>query len=222
MQRLPDRSFLYPVLDAAISVDAAKAGHIMEYQPPTRELHVAHRHLSAPFCDHFRVARAGDGSAGGQVLADRRRILISDVENDVAYAPHVSVALAEGIRAVYALPLIVFTEELVGALTTHYARGYQPPARSRERFDQLARIAAVVLACATLREQFERHTRTVGTPPPLSSGAIHAALISRDLLARVAEQGEPRGVVDTAEHQLRLLVTELKRLEQSRGWMRPN
>jgi len=212
VDRIPTRHSLHAVIDASRHLDGAKAGHVQEYDQQAGTLTmVAHRGFSAEFVGHFRVARAGDGSAGGQVLSDRHRVLIRDTHTDAAYAPHVPAADADGIRAILALPLTLNVGEFVGAISMHYGQPHIPAPPVVQRFERLAHVAAQVIWCARARASLLAATPPDVPTPGLPPAAAQTAVLSRDILAKLPERNGIN-LIESAEHHLDLLIQQLRRM----------
>ena len=150
-------SLLNEVLDAAIELQRADFGTIQLYDKETRTLEiVVQRGFGQEFLDHFHRVSADEGSACGQALKRRARILIQDVNLDPEFEPHRRIAAVAGFRAVQSTPLVERgSGEAVGMLSTHFRNPHPPSARDLRLTDLYARQAADIIA---LRVS-ERHLR---------------------------------------------------------------
>jgi GAF domain-containing protein len=212
MYRLPDVSLLNPVLDLAIEVDEAIAGAVQVHVVERQELQiVAHRGFREPFLQHFRVVRANDGSASGQALLDRRRILIADTHADPGYAPHLAAADEAGYRSVVATPLIGTTGSVVGVLTVHFSKPYQPSADGLTKIDLLSALSARIIECSRLRTKIEHGATVRGLPlPSLPAAALHAAVSTREMLTMLRERGMDTVMAEAVLSEFDRLVPELQ------------
>jgi GAF domain-containing protein len=84
--------------------------------------------FNADFLEHF-AAVADDGSACGRAATQRAQVVIADVNEDEAFAPHRQIASASRFRAVQSTPLVDGTDRLIGVISTHFRRPHHPSAR---------------------------------------------------------------------------------------------
>ena len=114
-------ALLLAALDAAIEAHAADFGCIQLYDPERGGLRIAaQRGFDQAFLDHFAEVNPSDGSACGRVLAERRRAIIADVEQEPTYAAHVGAARAAGFRTVASTPIFAASGEPLAVLSTHF------------------------------------------------------------------------------------------------------
>jgi two-component system CheB/CheR fusion protein len=140
----PDLSAaLQEVLDAAIDITNADMGSIQLLDPSAMTLSIAAQHgFRDDHLDHFRIQMIGDGSAASRALESRERVIVRDVEEGPRYAPHAKVAASASYRGMQASPLLSHQGKILGVLSTHYARAYQPSERDLRILDLYARQAA--------------------------------------------------------------------------------
>jgi hypothetical protein len=122
-----------PLLDralaAVLSASGAERGNIQLLNPATRSLRiVTHCGFSAEFLEYFAVAN-DRGSACGRAARERAQVVIADVSLDPGFAPHRDIAAASGFRAVQSTPLVDLSGQMVGVVSTHYARPFRPSDR---------------------------------------------------------------------------------------------
>jgi GAF domain-containing protein len=97
--------------------------------PETGSLTIAAQYgFGAEFLDYFAVVDDA-GTACGRAAANRAQIVIADVGADPCFEPHRDMAAASGFRAVQSTPLLDLAGRLVGVISTHYPRPYQPSGR---------------------------------------------------------------------------------------------
>ena len=138
------------VLAAALAVSAAERGNV-QIREPTGELRIAaQRGFAREFLDHFAVVD-NDGSACGRAAEQAAQTVIVDVNEDPAFEPHRSIAVASGFRAVVSTPLIT-DSGLVGVVSTHFPRPHRPSAHELRSLQQLGRIAGITLSRFPARE----------------------------------------------------------------------
>jgi PAS domain S-box-containing protein len=113
------------VLKSSMEITGADKGNIQLLNTATGKLEIAAQEgLEGPFLDYFKDVDETGSSACGQALCTRKRVIIEDVEEDPAFAPHRKVAAEAGIRSVQSTPLISRTGELLGVLSTHHGHPF--------------------------------------------------------------------------------------------------
>src|SRR5690606_4609348 len=87
--RLPSLSNLDHVIDAALKVDGARAGIVFHYCGPDEPFVIAgYSKVPDIFFVHEAEIRPGDGSASGEAVTHRHRVVIRDVLADPIAGPH--------------------------------------------------------------------------------------------------------------------------------------
>jgi signal transduction protein with GAF and PtsI domain len=108
-------------LAKAIKADGALKGNIQLYDKKNETLSIiAQQGFGPEFLKHFKVVKAFDSSACGRAAGIGSPVVISDVELDIGFKPHLKVARAEGFRSVKSIPLISLNNKCVGVLSTHF------------------------------------------------------------------------------------------------------
>jgi PAS domain S-box-containing protein len=131
------------LLENAILTSGADFGNIQVYNPQMGALEIiVQRGFQQDFLDYFRTVRVDEGSACAQAMQSGQRIIIEDVNLDVAFEPHCPVAAAAGYRAVQSTPLKNRSGTVVGMLSTHFRTPHVPSERDRRLLDLCARHAA--------------------------------------------------------------------------------
>jgi hypothetical protein len=126
----PDyRRSLESALEGAISLLGADFGNIQLRDPGDGALRIVEQAgFDAEFLEHFAKV-ADDGSACGRAASERAQVVIADVNEDEAFAPHRDIASASRFRAVQSTPLVDGADRLIGVLSTHFRRPHRPSAR---------------------------------------------------------------------------------------------
>jgi PAS domain S-box-containing protein len=173
-------SLLHEVLDAIIQLQRADFGDVQLYNPQTRTLQiVAQRGFNDEFLAHFANVEAGDGSACGQALQHRRRVVIEDVNEEPSFAQYRSIAAAAGFRAVQSTPLTASGNGgPIGMLSTQFRNPHRPSERDLRTTDLYARQAADVIASRLAEERARRHEAL--TSAMLQQLPIGVGLTDRD------------------------------------------
>ena len=82
---------------------------------------IAQSGFSEEFLEHFALVKPFDGSSCGRAIGVGSPVIISDFSRDVAFAPHRSQAIKEGIAAVISVPIFSEDTQKLGVLSTHFA-----------------------------------------------------------------------------------------------------
>jgi GAF domain-containing protein len=116
-------------LDGAISLLGADFGNIQLRDPGDGALRIVEQAgFDAEFLEYFATV-ADDGSACGRAASQRAQVVIVDVDEDEAFAPHRQIAAASRFRAVQSTPLVDSADRLIGVVSTHFRRPHHPSAR---------------------------------------------------------------------------------------------
>ena len=221
MFRLPDLSSLKHVLDVALRVDGAAGGIVFGFSAPDRPLTIAaHRGVPDSFFEHEKQIRPGDGSATGEAVSNRYRVVIRDFATDPVASPHRDAAERAGILAITATPLIGTKHKMRGVLAVFYTEPHHPTPDSLELLDTCADIAVNLMEVAALHAETDAADREMGIPQrALSPAAAQAADAAQALLPMLgrAEKLDAGMLSITARH-LALVADELAgNLKNHRG-----
>ena len=116
-------------LEGAISLLGADFGNIQLRDSPVGPLRiVTQAGFNSEFLEHFATV-SDEGSACGRAASQRAQVVIVDVNEDQAFAPHRHIASASRFRAVQSTPLVDGTDRLVGVVSTHFRRPHRPSTR---------------------------------------------------------------------------------------------
>ena len=94
----------------------------------------------------------GTGSAG-RAVAERRVVLVEDIERSPDYGAFREGALQHGVRAVLSVPMLTLAGEPMGALSAYYRGRVVPDARELELVELYARQAAEMVERARLHAE---------------------------------------------------------------------
>jgi GAF domain-containing protein len=107
-------------LDKAILNEHADRGNIQYFDHADQTLRiVAQKGFKTPFLKYFEVVKPFDTSACGRAIALGLPIIVGDIEQDIAFFPHLEVAREAGYRSVKSQPLFSSDKKLVGVLSLH-------------------------------------------------------------------------------------------------------
>lgn len=96
------------------------------------------------------------GGACGTAFAERRRVVIEDVELDPLFADYRETARRAGFRACHSTPLTTRTGHIIGVLSVHFTEPHRPAERELRLMDLYARIAADSIESARLHRRLHR------------------------------------------------------------------
>jgi hypothetical protein len=159
-----DFSYLQDVLDAAVVATAADFGIVYVSAEREPKLHIAAKSGFFPnLPEAFSAPLLEDASNPiAQVVHNRRRLFIEDIESDEAYASQRGLAGSSGYRALSATPLVSHRGRVIGILVMLFEKAMRASAFAYEAFGLHARIAADVVEAGRLKGEI---TRRVGSVP---------------------------------------------------------
>jgi len=139
-------ALLDEVLQFALTLLHAERGNVQLADPATGALKIAaQRGFGTEFLEYFDAV-TDDGSACGRAARQHAQVIITDVTTDPGFAPHREIALASGFRAVQSTPLVNQAGQLIGMLSTHYARPTSPPRRDLQTISHFGTLAGESLS----------------------------------------------------------------------------
>lgn len=163
------QSALDDILQEAVHASHADFGNIQLYNAEKSALEiVAHVGFSREFLDHFRLARADDGTCCARAMARGKAVVIEDVNLDSTYEPHWRIASSTGYRAIQSTPIKSRDGRVLGVLSTHFRKVHRPSDRDLALVELHARHAADLIdryeietALRRSEEQFRELTNTM-------------------------------------------------------------
>jgi two-component sensor histidine kinase/FixJ family two-component response regulator len=135
---------LHRLVDTAIAISGAEKGNLRVFNTEAGALTIAaQRGFEAPFLEFFRYV-ADEGSACGAAMAGGRRVIVEDVLASPMFRgqPSRDVLIDAGVGAVISVPLTSSRGDVLGMISTHFARPHRPGERELHFLDLLARQAA--------------------------------------------------------------------------------
>lgn len=137
---------LEEMLSASMELLGANKANVRLLNPERAVLTIEAQHgFGKEFLDFVREVSASDISAWGRALRTGERIVIEDIQEDVAYAAFRDIARAAGYRAVVSTPLIAKDGARLGILSTHFASPHCPSNQELRRLDLYLRQAAAFI-----------------------------------------------------------------------------
>ena len=161
--RLSNSLRLRPILDEtlkmAVAVENADFGLLSLCDAEGQNLELG---ASIGFEEEFlkKVERipAGSGSCG-TCFAERRRVVVEDVETDPVLEPYRDEARQAGFRSVHSTPLIARTGKILGVLSTFCRQPRRPTEREMHLIDLATRQAVDFIENANLYTKLEEADR---------------------------------------------------------------
>jgi GAF domain len=135
---------LNAVLDTAIAITGAVKGTLRLLDPTNGVLTLAaQRGFQEPFLSFFAAMPVG-ASAYAAAMKSGERVIIENMRESEILAGHPSkeVLLDAGVCAVTSTPLMASTRNLLGMISTHFAKPHSPSERELRLIDLLARQTA--------------------------------------------------------------------------------
>jgi GAF domain-containing protein len=109
------------ILNRAMTMNKASAGNLQILNKNDESLEiVVSSGLSSQFVNHFTKVNAHDGSVCARAMRTRKTAVVEDLSEDKFFAPHLQVALNDGIHSVQSTPLISKTGQFVGIISVHF------------------------------------------------------------------------------------------------------
>ncbi|MGV3590483.1 MAG: ATP-binding protein [Gammaproteobacteria bacterium] len=132
------------ILEAAVTLMQTDKGTIQLYDADSSELRMIAAHgIDSALLDGFMVVSPDSGTSCALALQTRERAIITDFSSEdhrdsAASAAH----RAAGVLAAQTTPLLTRSGELLGMLSTHWSRPWEPDERALRMIDILARQTA--------------------------------------------------------------------------------
>jgi signal transduction histidine kinase/CheY-like chemotaxis protein len=150
------QSVLRELLDAAMMALEARFGFLSLCDPAHPGLRPGvHAGLDEAFLASVEAIPPPAG-AWGTAYAERRRVVVEDVETDAVCAAHREPARRAGVRACHSTPLLARGGEIVGVLSVMFAAPHRPSGREIRLLDLYARIAADSIDNARLHQRLQQ------------------------------------------------------------------
>lgn len=130
------------ILRGAVCCEHAFGGVWLGLSDDRRSFVIEEDHALTPAQLNFAAMLApGDGSASGNAIVQRHRVVIRDVAEDYA-GVHKEMALAAGIHAVTSTPLIDSRFLAVGVIALYHSKPHHPSYNVARRLDAVCHVAS--------------------------------------------------------------------------------
>jgi len=150
------------ILDAAVAILHSDFASIQMFYPErgvSGELRLlGHRGFSAEAAKRWEWVRPTTRTSCGEALCAGRRVFIPDIRNCdfMAGSEDLEGYISAGIHAVQTTPLVSRTGALLGMVSTHWCKPYEPTATEFRALDVLARLAADMIERSRAEETLLR------------------------------------------------------------------
>ncbi|MFL6216105.1 MAG: ATP-binding protein [Blastocatellia bacterium] len=134
------------------------------------------------------------GGACGTCYAERRRVIIEDVELDPVFDDYREAARIAGFRACHSTPLLTRNGNIIGVLSVHFDKPHRPSERETRLMDLYARMAADIIENARLHNRMQQELEE------------RKLLLAREQQARAEAEAANRmkdQFLSTVSHELR-------------------
>ena len=139
---------LQEVLDAAISAQGADKGDLQLVDEDGALRILVQRGFARDFLEHFACVRPDGSSICARSFAAGSALVIRDVHEDPAFAPHLAIAKSAGFRAVQSIPLLSPSGAAIGMLSVHFRSPLPSSDWRMQSLQESAIRAAAVLSKA--------------------------------------------------------------------------
>ncbi|HXS58368.1 MAG TPA: PAS domain S-box protein [Hanamia sp.] len=146
------------LVNAAIELMHSDMGSIQMYHPEKNQLQLmGWKGFHPESAKFWKWVTADSKSSCGMALENNQRIIIPDIDLDEAMAGTEDLYFSQlsGIKAVQSTPLISRNGNIVGMISTHWSKPYQPTESELRLFDVLARQAADLIERKKVEEKLE-------------------------------------------------------------------
>ncbi|AKB12204.1 PAS domain S-box-containing protein [Methanosarcina thermophila] len=162
-------SILQETIEAAIAITRAYKGNIQILDPPTGKLKiVAQKGFSSQFLKFFELVDTEDAATCGAAMKQMKRVVVEDITQSPVFlgSNALNILLDEGIRAVQSTPMVSWSGQFMGIISTHFNHVHTPSERELMLIDILARQTADIIENKKTEEilqESEKRYRTLFT-----------------------------------------------------------
>jgi GAF domain-containing protein len=141
-----ESSHIGSLLEGAITLTEADSGNVQLRDLRNGRLRIATQSgFDSEFLEYFAVVD-DDTSACGRAASRGAPVVIYDVNEDAAFAPHREIAAASRFRGVQSTPLVDPSGRLTGIISTHFRDPHYPSGRDGQLMQWYAQEVGEALA----------------------------------------------------------------------------
>lgn len=204
------------VLQAALSVQGTDLG-LLWLCDPAREginLHVSRGFDAAGLNDSAWLPPSG--GACGMCYAERRRVVVEDVDVDPIFAAYQPLARTVGFRAVHSTPLMTRNGTIIGVLSVHFRQPHRPAERETRLMDLYAQMAADAIENARLYQAAQKAIQVRDQFLSIAAHELKTPLTSLLGNAQLLQRRTERGGMgaDAGAKAIRVIVGQATRLNK--------
>jgi signal transduction histidine kinase len=204
------------VLQAALTVQATDLGLLSLCDPQREGLNLQ---VSRGFDDAFLKEVAWvppGGGACGMCYAQRRRVVVEDVDVDPIFAAYRQSARTAGFRAVHSTPLMARNGAISGVLSVHFRQPHRPSERETRLMDLYAQMAADAIENARLYQAAQEAIQVRDQFLSIASHELKTPLTSLLGNAQLLQRRTERDGMGTSSgaKTIHVIVEQAKRLNK--------
>lgn len=150
----PLQEVLTILVESAAAAAGAPMGSIFLLDPQDQHLYpgVLVR-LPARYAQACARVPVDSGGACGRAVETGKPSVVTDTSTDPLFASFREVAMQNGIRALFSVPIVTADRRILGALANHFSHPHQPAAEDIERNQLYAHLAAAAMEMARAMEE---------------------------------------------------------------------
>jgi signal transduction histidine kinase/CheY-like chemotaxis protein len=173
---------LNETLDAAIALTGAAKGVLQLFDKDSNALTIAaQRGFERPLLEFFKYVRDG-AAASASAMQSGALVIVEDImDSDIFAGQAAQKVVAEaGVRAIIAMPLLSSEGDVLGTISTHFAKPHRPSERelhfldllARQTADYLERNRSVELQTVLLRELQHRSSNLLSVIQAIAHSSL--------------------------------------------------
>ena len=162
-------SIFQEMVEAAIAITRADKGNIQILDPSTGKLKIAaQKEFSSQFLKFFELVDTEEAATCGTAMKQMERVIVEDITRSPIFlgSNALNILLDEGLRAVQSTPMVSWSGQFMGIISTHFNHIHTPSERELMLIDILARLAADIIENKKTEEilqESEKRYRTLFT-----------------------------------------------------------
>jgi signal transduction histidine kinase/CheY-like chemotaxis protein len=173
---------LNETLDAAIALTGAAKGTLQLFDKDSNALTIAaQRGFERPVLEFFKYVR-DEAAASASAMRSGQLVIVEDIMASDIFAGHAAqkVVADAGVRAIVCMPLLSSDGDVLGMISTHFAKPHRPSERevhfldvlARQTADYLERNRSVELQTILLRELQHRSSNLLSVIQAIAHSSL--------------------------------------------------